>query len=138
MWEYAPAMTTVNCSVEKNMAVRRRQRVRLNGPVSLAVHGLEGMGLVRARFLDMSEDGVAILAGVVLPIDSEVHFECTPTFNGGPLRVPAVVRNRRKYIYGLEFLPGDGEEEEKLRNLKAMLISTGLPAPGSLGDRRRT
>jgi hypothetical protein len=120
------------------MVVRRRQRVRMNGTAPLVIEGSGGEILVRARFLDMSEDGVAILAGVELPIDSVVHFECSPMFNEGPVRVPAVVRTRRQYIYGLEFLPRDGEEEQKLRTLKAMLISTGTPAPGRLGDRRRT
>jgi hypothetical protein len=84
----------------------------------------------------MSDDGVAIFAGVELAIDSEVQIEFTPAFNGGPLRVRAVVRNRRQYIYGLEFLPRDGEEERILQMLKAMLLPTGNKAEGTLDDRR--
>jgi hypothetical protein len=84
----------------------------------------------------MSEDGVAIFAGVELGSDNEVQIEYTPPFNRGPLRVRAVVRNRRGYIYGMEFLPRDGEEEQTLLTLKALVLSTGTSADGSPDDRR--
>jgi hypothetical protein len=84
----------------------------------------------------MSDDGVAIFAGVELAIDSEVQLEFTPPFNKGPLRVRAIVRNRREYVYGLEFLPRDVDEEQTLQTLKAMLLPTGSKAEGSPEDRR--
>jgi hypothetical protein len=84
----------------------------------------------------MSDDGGAVFAAVELAIDSEVQIEYTPSFNRGPVRVRAVVRNRRGYVYGLEFLPRDGVEEQILLTLKAMLLSTGTRVDGSLEDRR--
>ena len=94
--------------------------------------------LVAARFHNISDDGVAVFAAVELAIDSEVQLEFTPPFNTGPLRIRAVVRNRREYIYGLEFLPRNGEEEQRLMTLKAMLLPVGTPSEGSVDDRRWT
>lgn len=55
---------------------------------------------------------------------------------GRTLKVPAVVRNRRKYIYGVEFLPGiEGAEDQKLRKLKSTLLWLGNPASARLSDR---
>lgn len=122
--------------VKENLAVRWHPRFRLNSPVCLIV-GIPGKALlVNARLPDMSDDGGAVFAAVELVIDSEVQIEYTPPFNRRHLRVRAVVRNRRGYIYGLEFLPRDGEEEQTLLTLKAMLLSTGTQADGSLEDRR--
>jgi hypothetical protein len=121
---------------EENLAVRWHPRFHLDTPVCLIVGMPDKVLLINARLRNMSDDGGAVFAGVELAIDSEVQIEYTPSFNRGPLRVRAVVRNRRGYIYGLEFLPRDGEEEQALLTLKAMLLSTGTQADGSLEDRR--
>jgi hypothetical protein len=121
---------------EENLAVRWHPRFHLDTPVCLIVGMPDKVFLINARLRNMSDDGGAVFAGVELAIDSEVQLEYTPSFNRGPLRVRAVVRNRRGYIYGLEFLPRDGEEEQALLTLKAMLLSTGTQADGSLEDRR--
>lgn len=124
--------------VAENVAVRRRQRVRLCPPVCLVVERPEKVLLVSARFRDMSTDGAAIFAGVELAVDSEVQIEFTPPYHFGPLRVRAIVRNRRQYVYGLEFLPRNAEEEQTLGMLKAMLLPLGSAVQGSPDDRRWT
>ncbi len=118
--------------VEENLAVRRHPRFRLDTPVCLIVGGPDKVLLVNARIRDISEDGAAIFAGAELAIESEVQIEYTPPFSRGPVRVHAVLRNRRGYIYGLEFLPRDGAEEQILLTLKAMLLSIGTSVDGSL------
>ena len=129
-------MADVNRSLGQQVAVRRRQRLRLNTPVCLVVPRPDKVNLVNARVRDISDDGVAIFAGVELAIDSEVQVEFAPPFGKGPLRVRAIVRNRRAYVYGLEFLPRDGEEEQTLQLLKAMLLPTGTKIESSPDDRR--
>lgn len=119
-------------------AVRRRQRLLLNIPVCLIVEKPEKTLLVDARFRDVSQDGVAIFAGTELNVDSEIQLEFTPPFNSRSLRVRAVVRNRRGYVYGLEFLPRDSEEEETLLKLTAVLLPAGTKAKGTPEDRRWT
>ena len=131
-------MADPNRLVVQNAAVRRGQRLLLNIPVCLVVERPDKVLFVSARFRDISDDGMAIFAGVELAIDSEIQVEFTPPYNKGPLRVRAVVRNRRKYVYGLEFLPRDGKEEQTLITLKAMLLPAGTKAEGSLDDRRWT
>jgi hypothetical protein len=120
----------------ENAALRRRQRLRLNVPVCLVVQRPDKVLLVNGRFRDMSDDGVAIFAGVELAMDSEVQLEFTPPFNKGPLRVWAIVRNRREYVYGLEFLPRDVAEEQTLQVLKAMLLPTGSKDESNPENRR--
>ena len=119
-------------------AVRMRQRLLLNTPVCLVAGTPDKVRLVNARFRDVSDEGVAIFAGVELPIESEVQVEFTPSIGQGPLRVRAVVRNRRGYVYGLEFHPRDHAEEQTLKTLKGMLLPAGTKGEGSLNDRRWT
>ena len=129
-------MVNDNCLVGESAVVRRRQRLCLNIPVCVVVEKPDKVLLVSARFRDMSDEGAAIFAGVELAIDSEIQIEFTPPFNKGPLRVRAVVRNRRGYVYGLEFLPRNSGEEQTLQMLKAMLLPSGTEAQGSPDDRR--
>lgn len=115
--------------------VRSRKRLRLNLPVCLVIPLPNRVQLVDARLRDISADGAAVFAGVELTVDGEIQMEFTPP-REGPLRVRAVVRNRRKYVYGIEFLPRNGQEELHLAALKAMLLPAGTDAGGSVDDRR--
>ncbi len=123
-------------AVRDNIAVRQQQRVKLKTPVRLVVGRPEKVLLVEAHFRDMSTDGAAIFAGVELAIDTEVQVEFTPPYGQGPLRVRAIVRNRRDYVYGVEFLPRDAEEERILGLLKTSLLPLGSKATGGPDDRR--
>lgn len=116
-------------------AVRSHKRLRLSVPVCLVIARPDRVQLVDARVRDISPDGAAIFAGVELAVDSEIQLEFTPP-RQGPLRVRAVVRNRRKYVYGIEFLPHTAQEELHLAALKAMLLPAGTDAGGSVDDRR--
>lgn len=119
----------------QNEAVRSHKRLRLDVPVCLVIPRPYSVQLVDARIRDISADGAAVFAGVELAVDSEIQLEFTPP-REGPLRVRAVVRNRRKYVYGIEFLPRNGQEELQLAALKAMLLPLGIDAGGSVDDRR--
>ena len=116
-------------------AVRSLKRLRLNVPVCLVIPHPYRVQLVDARVRDISEHGAAIFAGVELAVDSEIQIEFTPP-REGPLRVGAVIRNRRNYVYGVEFLPRNGHEQHNLGVLKAMLLPAGTDAGGSVDDRR--
>lgn len=129
-------MSDIRRLIEEDEAVRTRQRLCLNTPICLVAQRPDKVLLVDSRLRDISDDGAAIFAAVELAIDSEVQIEFTPPINHGPLRVRAIVRNRRKYVYGLEFLPRDGKEEETLQVLKSMLLPRGTSPAGSVDDRR--
>ncbi len=129
-------MSTIRRLVEEDEALRSRERLCLKTPVCVVVQRPGTILLVDAHFRDISDDGAAIFAGVELPLDSEIQVEFTPPTHHGPLRVHAIIRNRRKYVYGIEFLPRDAKEEEKLRLLKTMLLPRGTKAAGGPDDRR--
>jgi hypothetical protein len=116
-------------------AVRGRQRLRLSTPVCVVIEKPDKVVFVNARFVDLSDDGTAVFAGAEIAIDSEIQIEFTPPFGTGPLRVRAIVRNRRKYIYGLEFLPKNAEEEKTLHLLKSLLLPIGTKTAGTPDDR---
>ena len=116
-------------------AVRGRQRLRLNTPVCVVVTRPDKIIFVNARFVDLSDHGTAVFAGAELAIDCEIQIEFTPPFGNGPLRVRAIVRNRRKYVYGLEFYPKNAEEDKTLQLLKSLLLPIGTSAPGTPDDR---
>lgn len=116
-------------------AVRGRQRLRLNTPVCVVVTKPDKVMFVNARFVDLSDDGTAVFAGTELAIDNEVQIEFTPPFGNGPLRVRAIVRNRRKYVYGLEFYPKNAEEDKTLQLLKSLLLPIGTKVASSPDDR---
>ncbi len=122
--------------VEESTIVRQHQRLRIDTPLYLVVRRPDKLLLVSAYFRDVCDDGVAVFALIELNIDSEVQLMFIPTFHKEPLRARAIVRNRRKYVYGLEFLSRDEAEEQNSLMLKAMLIPTGNKVKGSLDDRR--
>ena len=133
---YPPGMVNKFKLVGADEALRGRQRLRLTMPVCVIVEKLGQVNLVNARFVDVSDDGIAVFAGIEIAIDSEIKIEFTPPRGSGPLRVRAIVRNRRKYVYGLEFFPVNIEEEQTLHILKSLLLPVGTATTGSPDDRR--
>ena len=133
--DYPPDMSNKLKLVGAEEALRGRQRLRLDTPVCVVVKRPDKVMFVHARFVDISDDGTAVFAGTELAIDSEVEIEFTPPFGDGPLRIRTIVRNRRKYVYGLEFYPKNAQEEKTLLLLKSLLLPVGTRATGTPDDR---
>lgn len=73
---------------------------------------------------DVSEGGVLVFAGMELKTGDEVAIEFTPPFAVGPVRAKGIVRHRRGYNYGIEFLQDtatDREQTERFRGLLKMV-----------------
>lgn len=99
---------------------RRWQRYRLNLPIRLIVTRDEGTRISDGRANDISEGGMLIFAGIELRSEDRVMVEFTPPYSSTPLRAPGIVRHRRGYNYGVEFLAetaADREDTAKFRNL---------------------
>lgn len=99
---------------------RRWQRYRLNLPIRLIFSHDGTTKIMSGRGNDMSEGGVLVFAGMELKTGDEVAIEFTPPFSAGPVRARGVVRHRRGYNYGIEFIidsKADQEQTEKLRGL---------------------
>jgi hypothetical protein len=105
---------------QEKAVFRRWQRYRLNIPIRL-IYTLDGSTkIMSGRGNDMSEGGVLVFAGMELKTGDEVAIEFTPPFSAGPVRAKGVVRHRRGYNYGIEFVlesATDREQTEKFRGL---------------------
>jgi hypothetical protein len=105
----------------KERAVFRRwQRYRLNLPIRLIFTHDGTTKYMSGRGNDMSEGGVLVFAGMELKTGDEVTIEFTPPFAEGPVRARGMVRHRRGYNYGVEFLidsDADKDQTEKFRSL---------------------
>ncbi len=83
--------------------------------------------IMSGRGNDVSEGGVLVFAGMELKAGDEVAIEFTPPFAAGPVRAKGIVRHRRGYNYGIEFLEetaADKEHTERFRSLLKMVAGT--------------
>lgn len=114
-------VTPISSKPSQERAVFRRwQRFRLNLPIRLIFTRDGSTKIMAGRGNDMSEGGVLVFAGIELKTGDEVMIEFTPPFSAGPVRAKGVVRHRRGYNYGVEFLfdtEADREQTEKFRGL---------------------
>jgi hypothetical protein len=105
---------------QEKAVFRRWQRYRLNLPIRIIFTHDGTTKIMAGRGNDMSEGGVLVFAGMELKTGDEVTIEFTPPFASGPVRARGLVRHRRGYNYGIEFLLGtdaDKEQTEKFRGL---------------------
>src|SRR5689334_19407564 len=111
-------------SSQERAVFRRWQRYRLNVPIRL-VYTHDGTSkIMSGRGNDVSEGGVLVFAGIELKTCDEVSIEFTPPFSAGPVRAKGIVRHRRGYNYGIEFLmetEADKEQAERFRGLLRMV-----------------
>jgi PilZ domain len=104
---------------QEKAVFRRWQRYRLNLPIRLIFSHEGTTKIMSGRGNDMSEGGVLVFAGIELKTGDEVAIEFTPPFSN-PVRARGLVRHRRGYNYGIEFLidsDADKEQTEKFRGL---------------------
>ena len=69
----------------------------------------------------MSEGGVLVFAGMELKTGDEVSIEFTPPFASGPVRAKGVVRHRRGYNYGIEFVTDTAADKEQIEKFRGLL-----------------
>ena len=107
-------------TVQERAIFRRWQRYRLNLPVRLIICRDESTRIADGRASDISEGGMLVFSGVELKADDRIFIEFTPPYSSVPVRAPGVIRHRRGYNYGVEFIDetsAEQEQTEKLRNL---------------------
>jgi hypothetical protein len=102
-------------------AERRWQRFKLDVPVRVVAQRESKTLIVNGRGNEVSEGGLAIFVGMEARLGERLWVEFTPPYSSEPLRVPAVVRNRTGYRYGIEFDAENPEENEKVARLRELL-----------------
>lgn len=100
---------------------RRWPRHRIDLPIRLVLHGYNRTFLVEGCGNELSEGGMLVFAGLQLPVGREVEVEFQLPQSEEPLRVPATIRDRNRYFYGLEFTPESSEQESQIARLRQAL-----------------
>ena len=105
--------------------MRRWPRLNLRVPVTLVLRRPHKTVFVDGRGTDLNEGGIAVFAGTELRVGEEVEISFTPPFRGDPLTARTVVRNRRGYTYGMEFLNGAREDAQRMAKIQDVLRAFG-------------
>jgi hypothetical protein len=108
-------------TTETAKRTRRWPRYRLDVPLRVIVHGPGKTTVIVGRGNELNEGGMALTAGVELKLGDQAEIEFTPPYMGSPIRVRGVVRNRKGYRYGMEFLAENDVEHEQVQRWQTML-----------------
>jgi hypothetical protein len=117
---FRPAKPMNPNPTQERCVFRRWQRYRLNLPIRLIACREDSTRIMEARANDISEGGMLVFAGMELKPEDKVFIEFTPPYSSAPVRAPGIVRHRRGYNYGVQFLMDthdDKEQAERFRNL---------------------
>jgi hypothetical protein len=121
-------MATNALTVESGYATARRwPRYKLDVPVRAIVRSSSNTKLVDGRGTELNEGGMAVFAGLELKPGDPVEVEFTPPYSGQPIRVRCIVRNRKGYSYGVEFLTLTAEDAERVQMIRQTLQAMGAP-----------
>ncbi len=100
---------------------RRWPRHKIDVPIRLVLRGYNRTFLVEGCGNDLSEGGMLVFAGLQLPVGREVEVEFQLPQSAELLRVPATIRDRDRYFYGLEFTPESSEQQSQITRLRQAL-----------------
>jgi len=106
-------------------SMRRWPRLKIQVPVTVIVRKHNKTVFVVGRGTDINDGGIAVFAGAELQIGEEVEISFTPPYRGEPLVARTVVRNRRGYTYGMEFLTGSTEDQARVTKIHNVLRAFG-------------
>lgn len=120
-------MVTEPIPVPQYRIPRRFPRYKLNVPVRVIVEKADKITIVQGRGDELNEGGMAVFAGVEVAVGGQLAVEFTPPYSGIPIRVRSVVRDRREYNYGVEFLLENEVDRERVSDIRAALRGMGSP-----------
>lgn len=101
--------------------LRRWPRLKIHVPVTVVVRKMEKTVFVSARGQDLNEGGIGVFVGSELRIGEIVEISFTPPYQGNPMSARTVVRNRRGYTYGMEFISENKEDQRKVDAIRSIL-----------------
>jgi hypothetical protein len=100
---------------------RRWARFKVDVPITLIIQTGKDSILVQGRGKDLNEGGMAVFAGAELNIGQQIAVEFTPAYPSQPIRIRCTVRNRRGYVYGIEFLLNNDRDQQEVNRLRTVL-----------------
>ena len=105
--------------------LRRWPRLKIRVPVTVIVKKPNKTVYVDGRGTDLNEGGIAVFAGAELGIGEEVEISFTPPYRGEPLVARTIIRNRRGYTYGMEFVKETKEDAARVDRIRHVLKALG-------------
>ena len=108
-------------AVQAFRTLRRWSRLKIHVPVTVVVRKQEKTVFVQARGQDLNEGGIGVFVGTELRIGELVEISFTPPYQGNPMTARTIVRNRRGYTYGMEFITDNKEDQKKVEIIRSVL-----------------
>ncbi len=108
-------------AVQAFRTLRRWSRLKIHVPVTVVVRKQEKTVFVQARGQDLNEGGIGVFVGTELRIGEMVEISFTPPYQGNPMTARTVIRNRRGYTYGMEFITESQEDQKKVELIRSVL-----------------
>jgi hypothetical protein len=105
--------------------LRRWPRLKIRVPVTAILRKCNKTVYVDGRGTDLNEGGIAVFAGAELAVGEEVEISFTPPYRGEPLTARTIIRNRRGYIYGMEFLVNGKDDAQRVERIRQVLRALG-------------
>jgi hypothetical protein len=98
---------------------RRWERQPFDVPLRVVVDQSTEKTIVHARGVRLSEGGICLFAAANLPIGSHVKVEFTNPSTDESIRVRGKIRNRTVYLYGVEFLSDEFDDQRRSARLSS-------------------
>ena len=105
--------------------VEARRHPRFKLEVDIRVYP-RNAGVVRGHTVDISESGVSAMLRVEVPIGEIVRLEFELPL--GPVEIPALVRQRNAFRYGLQFVESSTAQEVIGRTCRQLAMEESLRA----------
>jgi hypothetical protein len=106
-------------------SMRRWPRSKIRVPVTVIVRKSHKTVYVDGRGTDLNQGGIAVFAGTELGIGEQVEISFTPPYHGEPLVARTIVRNRRGYTYGMEFVVDGRDDATRVNRIRQVLRTLG-------------
>ncbi|HUB02205.1 MAG TPA: PilZ domain-containing protein [Terriglobales bacterium] len=117
--------------------MRRWPRYKVDVPVRVITQGASKVAIVTGRGSELNLGGMTVFAGTELAMGAEVAVEFTPPYSSNPIRVRCLVRNRKGYRYGVEFITETEQDSCSVQQIEAVLSGLGSPVEESSAKARR-
>jgi PilZ domain len=103
---------------------RRWERRLVNLPIRLVANDLTGTGVILGRGTKISKGGICLFAAANLAIGAQIDVELIASDCGTPVRLGGIVRNRLVYLYGVEFMIDQTEDQQQISGLSHIIGTT--------------
>lgn len=87
---------------------RRSRRQWINTSVQVFTDSAQ----LNAIGINLSDGGMGLFAVANLPVGLQVQIEFVLPKTKTPVRMPAMIRHRALYLYGVEFLPDETNQSQ--------------------------